>query len=333
MRKVPFLFLLTLSISAFGQLNKVSDLGFKHSRVFFKGDSVDVLMLSKEGDENIAKPLFFFCQGSLPIPLIITAGKTTYPTYPFDTRKLCEKFHLVIVGKPGVPLIADIEELYPDLSYIDKSTGIPPIAYSNNNQLGYYVERNLFVVKWLMKEKNVSAGLLVVAGHSQGARIALEMAAESKQVTHLIYAGGNPCGQIMSMVSSTRQRENRNDSATFAENDFRFYEAIVNDTENIDASNGDSFRSIYSFSKSSMNTFHSLKIPVLVCYGSLDTSCPFNDYLRAESIRQGKKNMDFFSYIGLDHNFFGVKETGELDHDDFNWDKVAEDWLNWLEKQ
>ncbi|MFN9798383.1 MAG: hypothetical protein ACK54P_00055, partial [Bacteroidota bacterium] len=57
---------------------------------------------------------------------------------------------------------------------------------------------------------------------------------------------------------------------------------------------------------------------------------PFNDLLRAELIRKEKSNFTFQSYVGLDHNYFGMKETGEVDYDQYNWDHVAADWLAWL---
>jgi hypothetical protein len=49
-----------------------------------------------------------------------------------------------------------------------------------------------------------------------------------------------------------------------------------------------------------------------------------------EILNQQKNNFTFKAYAGLDHNYFGIKETGEIDYEKFNWDKVAADWLNWL---
>jgi hypothetical protein len=68
----------------------------------------------------------------------------------------------------------------------------------------------------------------------------------------------------------------------------------------------------------------------LISYGTYDNSALLNDYLRTEIIRKRKTNFTFNAYIGLDHNFFGMKETGEVDYDNFNWDKVALDWEKWL---
>lgn len=321
---------LFLYVNGLGQPAVQQNREFEHIRLNYKQDSIDVLKVSKKGQELDAKPLLFFCQGSLPVPLIITEGGTTYPPFPFDINTFTERYHLVIVGKPGIPLRAESTRLQADFSYLEDSTRLPPLHYSKNNYLEYYVDRNLFVIDYLLNQRYVDRTTVIAAGHSQGARVAFEMALKSKDVTHLIYAGGNPCGQIMSMVSRSRQCESPFDTTVSAENDFRLYEAMIADSSDDSMYNGDSFKSIYSFSKSSLNTFQNLDIPVLVCYGTLDSAAPFNDLLRVEVIKMKKKNIAFKAYIGLDHNYFGRTETGETDYGNFNWDKVANDWLNWI---
>ena len=105
---------------------------------------------------------------------------------------------------------------------------------------------------------------------------------------------------------------------------------MVSDTMNSDYVSGDSFKSVYSFSKSSLNNFPKLNIPTFICYETLDPITPFNDLLRVEILNQRKTNFTFKAYAGLDHNYFGIKETGEIDYEKFNWDNVSANWLNWL---
>jgi len=330
MKAVAVLALLLLSASAIGQSRKLDDLGFTHVKLLYKKDQVDVLIKAKAGDEAKKKPLFFFCQGSLPIPLIILDGEQAYPVFPFDTQAICEKYHLVIVGKPGIPLIRKTEELQPDFSYFERDSPLPPSQYLSNNTLEYYVGRNLQVLNHLIQMGMGEKSRLVVSGHSQGARVALEMALRSKKVTHLVYANGNPCGQIMSMISTSRQQESGVDTTESTESVFRYYEAVVADRNNPDVTYGDSYRSLFSFSGSTIKSFPRLDIPVLICYGTRDPSLPFNDYLRAEMIRNKKQNFTFQSYPGLEHNFFGLRDNGEIDFEAFNWDRVAKDWIHWL---
>lgn len=69
---------------------------------------------------------------------------------------------------------------------------------------------------------------------------------------------------------------------------------------------------------------------MLVSYGTKDSGCPFDDYLRVETIRENKINFTFKAYIGTEHNYFPLKANGEINYDIFNWDKVANDWQKWL---
>ena len=74
-----------------------------------------------------------------------------------------------------------------------------------------------------------------------------------------------------------------------------------------------------------------LTIPVLVTFGSKDYGLlSAEDYLHIELIRLGRNNFTFKEYQDMEHNFFAVKPSGEIDYDKYNWDKVADDWLNWL---
>lgn len=68
-----FLIILYLFLSGFvsGQNTLPEVFGFRHFQTIYKGDTVDILIKSKKGEELKKKPLLLFCQGSLPIPLII----------------------------------------------------------------------------------------------------------------------------------------------------------------------------------------------------------------------------------------------------------------------
>ena len=308
---------------------KPEDYGFRHLQIKFKDDPVDILIKSAKGEEQKQKPLFLFCQGSLPVPLIIHDKEIVYGVFPFNTDSLIIYYHLAIIGKPYIPVIADVSTLK-DFAYTD-STGKFPDKYMERNLLSYYTERNLVVIDSLQKKTWVSNKKLVVAGHSEGSAIAAKMASQSKKITHLIYSGGNPLGRMLTIVSRDRYRET--DSLPYAEQDFKNWQAIVEEPGRTTGIQGDSYKANYEFSIPPFSYLEKLKIPVLVTYGTKDNgSAPFNDYLRLEMIRRKKTNFTFIAYIGTEHNFFGVKPNGETDYDNFNWDKVAVGWLNWLRK-
>jgi dienelactone hydrolase len=330
--KKTYLLVLTILIigtRSFGQAKTPKEFGFKHIVFNYKGDNVEILIKSKKGEENIPKPIFFFCQGSLPIPLIKYHEKDVYGVFPFNPDSLSVNYHLVIVSKPYIPVIADYKTLSSSFNYID-SSGKFPKEYSDRNLLTYYFPRNIAVLKHLQKLKWVKTNQLVIAGHSEGSTIASKMAADYKKITHLIYAGGNPMGRIMSLIGEGRQNETDTDSTRFGEDEIKYWEAVVKNKTNMDDSQGDTHRATFEFSKPPIMFLEKLKIPVLVSYGTKDWSAPFNDFMRVEFIRQEKNNFTFQSYVGTEHNFFPLTNDNKPNYDIFNWDNVANDWLKWL---
>jgi len=72
--KRTILCFLALLVSIHLSAQKAENYGYRHFKYIIDGDSVDVLIKSKKGDENKKKPLFFAVQGSLAVPLIIHNG-------------------------------------------------------------------------------------------------------------------------------------------------------------------------------------------------------------------------------------------------------------------
>ena len=326
-RLVLFLFVF-IPLSLLSQIPSPESLGFLHIVFNYGYQKVDVLIVSKKGEETIKKPVFFFCQGSMPQPLIKFDEQGTYGLFPFNPDSLKTQYHLVIIGKPGVPLISYVNDLNDNFMYLD-STGNIPKAYAENNLPDYYVSRNKSIIKYLRKLPWVDKSELVIAGHSEGSTIAAKMALKIPHVTHLIYSGGNPMGRIMSMIQRSRSIES--DSTALGENEFIYWQKAVDNKTNLDASQGDTDKATYEFSTPLFDDLLKLKIPVLVSYGTKDYSAPFNDYLRVEAIRRNKSNFEFKAYIGAEHNYFPLLNDGKPNYEVFNWDKVAHDWLLWIE--
>lgn len=329
MKAILGIFIILFLLPAAAQEKKPEDFGFRHLTINFKNEVVHILLQSKKGEEHKKKPLFLFCQGSLPQPLLKIDAKGMYPVFPFITDDFLEHYHIAIVNKPGIPVLSQIKSLNDKFLYLD-ADGTIPKAYTERNYLTYYVDRNLKVIKYLHKLPYIDDNKLIVAGHSEGSTIAAKLAAKTKKITHLIYASGCPLGRIMAMIAQGRFKETDTDSTRFAEDTIKYWEDVVNDNQNLDGSHGDSNKTTYDFSEPSIIYLEKLTIPVLVCYGTKDWSTPYNDYLRVEITRQHKKNFTFNSYIGLEHNFFPIKPDATPDYEHYNWDKVANDWLVWI---
>ena len=332
MIKILNILILLVTFSAYGQSGTPEDFEFKHIVFNYKTDKVDILVKSKKGEENIPKPLFFFCQGSQPIPLIKYHEKDFYSVFPFNPDSLSQKYHLVIVSKPYIPVIVDYNTLLPNFNYVDDS-GKFPKGYTDRNVLSYYVPRNIAVIKYLQKQIWVKTTQLVVAGHSEGSTIAAKMAADYKKVTHLIYAGGNPMGRIISIIGQNRAIETDTDTTRYGEEGINYWKTVVKNKNDMDGSRGDAYKTTYEFSQPPIKYMEKLVIPVLVSYGTKDWSTPFNDLLRVNFIRQGKSNFTFKVYVGTEHNFFPLTADSKPNYDINNWDKVADDWLKWLNEK
>ncbi len=327
--KLFFLFALCLLFTGIdAQDKKPEDFGFRYIRITFNGDPVDVLIKSRKGDEQKPKPLFFYVQGSLPQPLIKYDDKGLYGVFTFPTDSLSQNYHLVIVGKPYIPVIAHANTLANNFTYRN-TKGLVPMAYNERNHLDYYVSRNRHIIRYLQQQPWVSRKRLVLAGHSEGSTICAKMASADPGVTHLIYSGGNPLGRINSIVQQNRRRET-DSTGTLTDEQFSYWEQVVLHPETV-FPEGDSHKATFSFSIPPVDYLLRLSIPVLVTFGTKDDSAPFNDYLHTEVIRRKRRNFTFLAYPGTEHNFFPVKADGSVDYTVYNWDKVGNDWFRWLQ--
>ena len=312
-----FLFFITLLFSQNKNIQK-----FKTT---YKDTQVDYIVITKMGDEKIKKPIFFFCQGSLTRPLKILSDDASFPILPFNEELLLDKYHLVMISKPGIPIEVHEKELKRDYTY--PKEGLPDKEYIYNNNLDYYYKRNNFILKKLFKENWVEVKNTVVAGHSEGSYIALEMAVNNKKISRLIYSGGNPLGRMMSIISQTRQ--NPKEKENWNNKNLNFWaETIRNkDKKELDRENTSYYN--YSLSKNFVYDLLSLKIPILVTYGTKDQNGLFNDYLNVLTIREGKTNFTFKPYFNCDHNFFPIDENMKINYEVDNWSKVGKLWSEW----
>ena len=87
---------------SYGQNERLEDYGIRHLQTVYRDDTVDILFKSKKGEEQKRKPLFLFCLGSLPIPLIIkyddNGKKGIYPVFVFNPDSLANEYHLAVIS-------------------------------------------------------------------------------------------------------------------------------------------------------------------------------------------------------------------------------------------
>jgi len=304
-----------------------ADFGYRHLRMRYQRDTVDILVLSKKGEELKCKPLFFFAQGSLPRPVILYDDRGPYRVIPIEMDSLLARYHFVVVSKPGIPLTGDIRQLGPGGAYAAPKTGLPPVAFCRHNYLGYYVRRNAAVLRYLAHQPWADAHDITAMGHSEGAPIVARMARRPSHLRRVIYLNGSSLGRVLTMTSTGAAGDTTGTAAAY-----RRWQTIVAAPKACDCTQpGDSPRTTASFSESQtpIEDFRHCRIPVFVGYGTLDPAAVSNEYLHLEMIRAGKRNFTFRAYPGVEHNFFGFT-NGQLDYDKAHWDEVARDFLAWM---
>ncbi|OGX84536.1 hypothetical protein BEN47_16085 [Hymenobacter lapidarius] len=296
------------------------ELGYRHMVVMYGRDSVNVLVLSQPGEEKQKKPLLFWVQGSLPTPLVLYDRQGAFPVFPFHPKAVLKNCHLVIVSKPGIPLMADVEGR--DANQMFGRTAPPPY-YCARNYLDYFVQRDVALLRYFKKQPWVDKSHVVAAGHSQGSTIVAHLAAVPGLVSHAVYLSGNPLGQLMSMLDESRQRED----SVAAVATFRRWQTAVTHPALADCV-GDDPRSLFGFGAAPLPVLLRAQVPVFVGYGTRDHGVAGDDFLRLECIRLHKTNFTFREYTGREHNFFGFK-GGQINYDDFYWDAVGDEFLRW----
>jgi dienelactone hydrolase len=314
-------------LTGFAQTKTPADFGYRHVPMPYQGDTVHILVLSKKGEEQKRKPIFFFAQGSTPRPVVLYDEHGPYRLIPIKMDSLLTRYHFVVVAKPGLPLVGDLRKLGPGGSVIDLKTGLLPSKYCQNHYLEYYVQRNNAVLRYLTRQSWVQADDITAMGHSEGSAIVARMARRPKHLHRVIYLSGSPLGRIITQVADVRTMAS---DSTGAEALFTRWQRIAAAPEELDC-HGDSNRLIFSLStpQNPLEDMLHSRIPIFVGYGTLDRPVLLNDYLRIEAIRRHKTNIAFHAYPGVEHNFFGFT-NGQIDYEKGQWDRVARDFLSWM---
>jgi len=302
-------------------------MGFRRLVVMVGRDSVEVLVQSPQGQEQARKPVLLWVQGSLPRPLIMYDERGAYGVFPFLKQTARLDCHVVVISKPGIPLVADIRALDGSKSFVNSTTHTPPAYYCQRNYLDYYVRRDEAVLRFLKKQPWVNATHVVAAGHSEGSTVVAHLAAVPGLLSRAVYLSGNPLGRMLSNLVEAREDEAAGDTAAVPQM-FRYWREVVAAPTRMDCTPGDHNRATYQFSAAPMAELLRARVPLFIGYGGRDKAVVANDYLRLEALRLGKINLTFRDYPGREHNFFGLKD-GRVNYDDFYWDRVGEDFLAW----
>lgn len=321
-------------ISIYSQVEKAVN-----ARIFtivVKGDTISFLKtdtcLTKK------KPTILFCQGSMPIPLIIEDSKGPSLSFSYCYKQLTERYNIVVISMPHTPMVVKENHLNKNYEYITDSTNqhsYHPL-YLRDNYLEKYVERAYNVIKYLVKQSWVDKSKLAVFGHSQGSYIAVKVAQNNSSIKAVGYAGGNPDGRFTKLIRAKRREAlSKKITDQEAQNDInKLYETwrAYCKGDDIDNIGKDNVKSWTSFTYSAREEMVKMKIPIFIAYGTEDVehaeSC---DLLPIYFEKAGKTNYKMMPLVGCGHGFQEVSSDGISNWDKMHWDDVMIGFSEWWE--
>ena len=337
-RIITITLLLLHTIGIFSQQGKI----VQHQATLFeiqqKTDTISFIVMDTLLTEK--KPIFLWCQGSLPVPLFCEYEEDKFFLFGggitnFDYKAIAKKYHLVVISMPKTPVFGQKEHLnaqyqyVPDLQKPDEFLS----TYIEADYLDNYVDRALSVLRFLNKKSWVDKRTLVVAGHSQGTKVATKIAVRHKNVTHLGLFAANPFGRIDQFVRQARL-DAQLGKITWPEADsimneqYTFYSAVHN--KDAKSSDNPSLRTWQTFSETFYDDWLSLDMPIYLAYGTEDRTADLCDIVPLFFIQEGKSNLTFKRYLGLEHNFFEVNERGRANYEKSHWSEVMDTFLKWV---
>ncbi|MGB6048266.1 MAG: hypothetical protein WBG34_11770 [Flavobacteriales bacterium] len=193
-----------------------------------------------------------------------------------------------------------------------------------------YVARADRVIADLMERSWVKKDSLILIGHSQGAKVAAVVAAENKHIASVALLGFNAFGRYDELVRRERNKL-RSERLTSAEYQARL-DSLYRRWKAIHASPNDAASGHLAWTTFSIDYVPYLlriDVPIFIGYGTEDPIAENCDLLPLAFISHGKSNYTLKPYVGLDHNFFELR-NGIPDHKNgAHWARVIGDVLQW----
>lgn len=227
MRKILYVLLFFISSISFSQNKELLEGKYQHFALHTAQDTIDFIVV--DSVLNRKKPLFLFCQGSLPYPLFFQGEIGSEPYFfggglsNFDLKTIQKNYHVVVLSMPKTPLYVAPKNLNNQHYYVPDTTNPYRLstAFYQADNIENYVARANKVIQFLRKQDWVMKKKLVVAGHSQGSHVAVKLARTNKHVTCLGLFGFDPFGRYEKLVRQIRkdamQQKNNAEGSRFVD--------------------------------------------------------------------------------------------------------------------
>lgn len=286
------------------------------------------------------KPLLIFIHGSGNEPTFAYhRDLKTYSWAAFmEVGKYKDKFHIIFVGKPGVPLFDTVQK-----DPINFRTSYKPTKEFNKQySLEWRAETASLIIDKALKLLPVESSEIVVIGHSQGGQVAPKVAVLNKKVTHCVLLNCNSLNHLYDFVMQERlaalkgektfEESQKNIDSLFA--DYKCIFAEPNSrTKFFDE---ETYYRWASFSdETPLENMLKLKIPIYVIAGGKDIFGSFimnTDYAEIEFLRYGKTNLTYKVYPNANHFLQDeIIENGKTQFINLK-PKIFADIVDWCER-
>ncbi|MET4083525.1 putative esterase [Pedobacter sp. UYP30] len=341
MKSLILFFLLFPTIVFCQDLGKVDGLNSRHFQLKGKQDTINFILINDRIDT--VKPLLIFCQGSTPVPLVIqyAQGSKFIPALSaFNYQEIAKKYHLVIISMPKTPFEVKIDKLNKFYNYVPDTAKSDSLSndYLKNNYLDNYVSRAKKVIKYLYRQKWINKKKIIVVGHSQGAKVALEIAVNNRKIYKIGFLCGNPFGRLDQYIRLERYfsitgKKTPQESQAMIDNYYKVWEDVIAHPKDLEVKYGDPSITWTSFDKPLLADFLKIKIPIYVAYGTEDFRSVMCDLLPIYFISAGKENLTMKPYVGLEHNFMELDKNRNPIVEKMHWQEVIDNLTTWIEEK
>nr|WP_293833845.1 hypothetical protein [uncultured Arsenicibacter sp.] len=265
-------------------------------------------------------PLFIEVNGSggLPLCLYIQGNKFVTTPITFNEELLSktkEKYHYIILGKPGTSFcdtlnvdlsVAEYQKNPSQVLFVHK----PSREYTKRLSLYWRVQATRAVISYLINHGFWDQKTIAAYGYSEGGQVVPSLAVEDKRVTHIASVVGSGLNQLYDGIISwrikaakgelTQQQAQDSVEASFKRIADIYKHSTVTDKE----TGGHSYQRWASFGTViPFEQLRKLTIPIYMIAASQDDSSPIYglDYVRLEFLRLGKTNLVYDTCVGCNH--------------------------------
>jgi pimeloyl-ACP methyl ester carboxylesterase len=281
------------------------------------------------------KPLMIFIHGSGNLPTFhYIPSQKNYNWSAFsEVQHYKDKYHVIFVNKPSVPLFDTIQGTNGNYSY--------PISegFKQNYSLEWRAKATSLVINKAIKLLPVDKSKILVIGHSQGGQVAPKVASINKKVTHVVLLNSNSLNHLYDFTLQERlasftgeqsfEQTQKNIDSLFSD-----YKKIFADPQNrTKLWNEETYFRWASFSdETPLENMLKLNIPIYLVAGGKDLWGSFvmnTDYAEIEFLKQKKTNLTYKVYPNANHFLQDeIIENGKTRYIDLKPSifKLIDDW-------